>query len=436
MPRKRTEGKSRASGMSEDASLAVPSQRDDSSGGDSVKSEGLGRAAGVGPPRVKPPATAPEKPEKVPVADDGPAKPNRRKRGRSSESPRGGLKSTFEVPTEGLKGEDASALSILNVAIGKVPSVKFAIGLAGIVAAIAIIQIFVVDPRVAVFGIVIMLVLMTILFVFAKLTEVKPIHLRLAMATFLWFSMSMFVSTCFLVSTSVFFNWPIVLRHWVTGHPGPLAELTGSPSDAPRSSAQVPTQPGRPDGVDQTPSVPAAPTGKSAPPSRLHPVGSESPGLPDVRSQSGKGGVLSQAAHVEKKVKIISPEDGADIPFKSSVGEGGRVELTGESEGLSSEEVILLTVTASDRVERPQWNGPVVRPGEGGRWSSEVHVGNKDFPPERGQSFDLKAYVLLKMTYLEYRNASQSPGGMHWPPPNFPRASNATCRFSILGPKR
>jgi hypothetical protein len=57
----------------------------------------------------------------------------------------------------------ASLLSVLRQAVKAVPAVRYALGIAGIFAVIAIVQGFRIDLRIAVFGAIIMLVLMTLL---------------------------------------------------------------------------------------------------------------------------------------------------------------------------------------------------------------------------------------------------------------------------------
>src|SRR5258707_13771063 len=58
--------------------------------------------------------------------------------------------------------------SVLKQAIKAVPAVKYALGIGGIISIIAIVRGFGIDFRVAVVGTVVMLVLMTVLLVFAK----------------------------------------------------------------------------------------------------------------------------------------------------------------------------------------------------------------------------------------------------------------------------
>ncbi len=64
-------------------------------------------------------------------------------------------------------------LKILRGAIKAVPSVKYALGIAGIISVIAIIKSLSISFPVAAFGTLIMLILMTLLVVFANLSTYK-----------------------------------------------------------------------------------------------------------------------------------------------------------------------------------------------------------------------------------------------------------------------
>lgn len=116
---------------------------------------------------------------------------------------------------------------VLKRALAQVPAVKYALGVAGVGAAVAIIQTFFTDWTIAVFGIVIMLLLMAVLFVFAKLTTVASKDLRLAMLTLMWSSLILTISAAALLTSSVFFGWPINLRQVIT----PQSPVNKSRSD-------------------------------------------------------------------------------------------------------------------------------------------------------------------------------------------------------------
>jgi hypothetical protein len=63
--------------------------------------------------------------------------------------------------------------SILKEAIKAVPAVKYALGIGGIIAVIAIISAFGISFRVALLGAVVMIILMTVLVVFASISPKK-----------------------------------------------------------------------------------------------------------------------------------------------------------------------------------------------------------------------------------------------------------------------
>jgi hypothetical protein len=106
-------------------------------------------------------------------------------------------------------------LNILREGIKAVPAVKYALGIAGIVAAIAIIKGFNLDFRIAVFGIVIMFALMTVLVIFAKLTTTAGSLFRVPVLIFMWFSLLMTIATATFLVTSVFLRWPVNLQYWL-----------------------------------------------------------------------------------------------------------------------------------------------------------------------------------------------------------------------------
>lgn len=127
----------------------------------------------------------------------------------------------LQVSSEPLP-QAVSPFGVLKQAIGKVPALKYALGVAGIAAAIAIIKTLITDLRVALFGIILMLVLMTVLFTFAKLTAIAAKEIRLAAIVLLWFSLLLTIASASLLFTSVFFDWPLNLKHIVGGQPAVL----------------------------------------------------------------------------------------------------------------------------------------------------------------------------------------------------------------------
>jgi hypothetical protein len=109
----------------------------------------------------------------------------------------------------------ASPYSILKEAIKAVPAVRYAMGIAGIVAVVAIVRGFSVSYRVAVLGTVVMLILMTVLVTFARLSTAGPAFFFWPAAVLTWFSLVLVIATAGLLFSSVFFQKPIDLRSWL-----------------------------------------------------------------------------------------------------------------------------------------------------------------------------------------------------------------------------
>ena len=102
--------------------------------------------------------------------------------------------------------------SILKQAINAVPAVKYALGVGGIIAVIAIVRGFGIDFRVALWGTVVMLVLMTVLLVFAKASSRPQSAFKGPAFILTWFSLVLFMATATALFLSVFFGKPLDLR--------------------------------------------------------------------------------------------------------------------------------------------------------------------------------------------------------------------------------
>jgi len=102
--------------------------------------------------------------------------------------------------------------SILKQAIKAVPAVKYALGIAGIIAVIAIVRGFGIDLRIALFGAIVMFVLMTMLVVFASLARQKGSQFRLPALVFTWFSLICVMAVSIVLFTSVFWGRPVDMR--------------------------------------------------------------------------------------------------------------------------------------------------------------------------------------------------------------------------------
>jgi hypothetical protein len=131
---------------------------------------------------------------------------------------------------------DVTPPSLLKQAIKAVPAVKYALGVAGIIAVIAIVRGGLnIDFRVAVFGTVIMLVLMTILVVFANLASQQKSSFRKPAIVFTWFSLLLVMATAALLFLSVFFGKPLDLRNLI-----PVSHAQSVPSsESPPQTAET-----------------------------------------------------------------------------------------------------------------------------------------------------------------------------------------------------
>lgn len=108
-------------------------------------------------------------------------------------------------------------IQFLREAVIAVPAVKYALGIGGVVAAIAIVFSFKIDPRIAFVGTLVMLVLMGVLVIFARMTALSGVRLHLPALVFTWFVLLLFIATSVSLFSSVFFQRPLDLRHWITG---------------------------------------------------------------------------------------------------------------------------------------------------------------------------------------------------------------------------
>jgi hypothetical protein len=102
--------------------------------------------------------------------------------------------------------------SVLKQAINAVPAVKYALGVGGIISVIAIVRGFGIDFRVALWGAVVMLVLMTVLLIFAKASSRPQSAFKGPAFIHTWFSLLLFMATATALFLSVFFGKPLDLR--------------------------------------------------------------------------------------------------------------------------------------------------------------------------------------------------------------------------------
>src|SRR5437588_2439543 len=113
-----------------------------------------------------------------------------------------------------------TALSILREAIKAVPAVKFALGIAGILAAVSIVTaVFRLGLAVAAFSAAVMFVLMTGLVIFARVASASSKTFVAHVAVFSWFSLLLIMATATLLFTSVFWAYPVDLKQFINPKP-------------------------------------------------------------------------------------------------------------------------------------------------------------------------------------------------------------------------
>ncbi len=112
---------------------------------------------------------------------------------------------------------------LLQNAIRAVPAVKYALGVAGIAAVVAIVVGLRLNYQVAVFGTLIVLGLMFVLIVFSSLPQRQGANLGGPATVLVWFYTVAVMAVTILFMTSYFWGWPVTLG---SGHDNQLS--TGS----------------------------------------------------------------------------------------------------------------------------------------------------------------------------------------------------------------
>lgn len=102
-------------------------------------------------------------------------------------------------------------LQVLKQAIRAVPAVRYALGIAGVAAVIAIVKLFGLNPTVAALGTVVVLFLMAALVVFANLSALGAGDFRLPALVFTWSALILLIACAILLFTSTFFGKPLQL---------------------------------------------------------------------------------------------------------------------------------------------------------------------------------------------------------------------------------
>jgi len=108
---------------------------------------------------------------------------------------------------------------VLRRAMQSVPAVRYALGVGGLFAVIALIGAFGISPRIAVIGTILLLIGMVILLLFASASGLPGEKRNLPALVFTWFSLCAFASTSILLMLSIFFSYPLDLRSWLVDRP-------------------------------------------------------------------------------------------------------------------------------------------------------------------------------------------------------------------------
>ncbi len=100
-------------------------------------------------------------------------------------------------------------IAFIREAVQAVPAVKWAVGVGGIAAVVALIStpVFGLPPKLAAVGVSVMLVLMVLLVIFAQAAKFKK-DLVAPAKVFTWFCLFLFMAASSLLLTSAFFDWP------------------------------------------------------------------------------------------------------------------------------------------------------------------------------------------------------------------------------------
>lgn len=125
--------------------------------------------------------------------------------------------STQSSTTEDRMLNELSPLSVLREATKAVPAVKWALGVGGLLAAVALVYVFKLDPRAAFVGILALLCFMGVLVIFARVAAQRSSAFAAPAMVFTWFALIMFMVTTTSLFTSVFFSRPLDLQGWLTG---------------------------------------------------------------------------------------------------------------------------------------------------------------------------------------------------------------------------
>ncbi len=109
-------------------------------------------------------------------------------------------------------------IRFIGEAVRAVPAVKYAVGVGGVLAVVALIFTWMkFEPRIALISGVVMFLLMGLLVVFARVAALPHSILTAPAVVFTWFILLMFMLFVVAMFLSVFIGWPLRLQCWMTG---------------------------------------------------------------------------------------------------------------------------------------------------------------------------------------------------------------------------
>lgn len=120
-------------------------------------------------------------------------------------------------------------LALLREAMKAVPSVRYALGVVGIGAAVSIVLTLITDYRVAIAGVATMLVFMVLLALFQRLSALESRSFRYPALFVLWTVPALMVAALALVLSSVFFGWPLAWNQGFGGGPAASTKPAATP---------------------------------------------------------------------------------------------------------------------------------------------------------------------------------------------------------------
>lgn len=108
--------------------------------------------------------------------------------------------------------QELNLFKIIKEGTKAIPATKYAIGIAGLVATVALIVSFNIDIRIAIWGTLILIGLMILLVIFAKLSKTASVEFKLPVRIIMWSFTFLFIFISILLTTSVFFRFPVDLQ--------------------------------------------------------------------------------------------------------------------------------------------------------------------------------------------------------------------------------